>query len=107
MEIVSIERKTFEAMVAKFDHFVRRMDVISQRHGEKKNDRVDGQSRCVPNAEHQSAHTTDPAGQRHACLLADKPQDVLPSRRCAAHCLHCGRQAQGCEIQRKDNMNVI
>ena len=23
MEIVSIERKTFEAMVAKFDHFVR------------------------------------------------------------------------------------
>lgn len=36
MEIVSIERKTFEAMVAKFDHFVRRMDAISQRHGEKK-----------------------------------------------------------------------
>ena len=26
MEIVSIERKTFEAMVAKFDRFVRRMD---------------------------------------------------------------------------------
>ena len=36
MEIVSIERKTFEAMVAKFDHFVRRMDAICQRHGEKK-----------------------------------------------------------------------
>ena len=36
MEIVSIERKTFEAMVAKFDSFVRRMDAISQRHGEKK-----------------------------------------------------------------------
>ena len=31
MEIVSIERKTFEAMVAKFDHFVRRMEAICQR----------------------------------------------------------------------------
>ena len=36
MEIVSIERKTFEAMVAKFDRFVRHMDAICQRHGEKK-----------------------------------------------------------------------
>ena len=35
MEIVSIERKTFEAMVAKFDHFVRRMDAVCRRHGEK------------------------------------------------------------------------
>ena len=33
MEIVSIERKTFEAMVAKFDHFVRRMDAVCRRHG--------------------------------------------------------------------------
>ena len=35
MEIVSIERKTFEAMVDKFDRFVRRMDAICLRHGEK------------------------------------------------------------------------
>ncbi len=28
MEIVAIEKKTFEAMVAKFDRFVRRMDAI-------------------------------------------------------------------------------
>ena len=35
MEIVSIEKKTFEAMVAKFDRFVSRMDIICQRHGEK------------------------------------------------------------------------
>lgn len=36
MKIVSIEKKTFEAMVAKFDRFVHRMEAISQRHGEKK-----------------------------------------------------------------------
>lgn len=35
MEIVSIEKRTFEAMVAKFDQFVRRMDAICHRHGEK------------------------------------------------------------------------
>ena len=36
MEIVSIERKTFEAMLTKFVHFVRRMEAVCQRHGEKK-----------------------------------------------------------------------
>ena len=35
MEIVSIERKTFEAMAAKFDRFVHRMDAICHQHGEK------------------------------------------------------------------------
>ena len=35
MEIVSIEKRTFEEMVAKFDRFARRMDAICQRHGEK------------------------------------------------------------------------
>ena len=35
MEIVSIEKRTFEAMVARFDHFVSRMEAICQRHGEK------------------------------------------------------------------------
>ena len=47
MEIVSIERKTFEAMVAKFDHFVRRMDGICQRHEEKKmTEWMDNQDVC-------------------------------------------------------------
>ena len=35
MEIVSIEKRTFEAMVARFNRFVSRMEVICQRHGEK------------------------------------------------------------------------
>ena len=47
MEIVSIERKTFEAMVAKFDHFVSRMDAICHRHGEKKmGEWIDNQDVC-------------------------------------------------------------
>ena len=36
MEIVSIEKRTFEAMVARFNRFVSRMEVICQRHGEKR-----------------------------------------------------------------------
>lgn len=47
MEIVSIERKTFEAMVAKFDRFVSRMDAICHLHGEKKmSEWMDNQDVC-------------------------------------------------------------
>ena len=47
MEIVSIERKTFEAMVAKFDRFVHRMQAICQRHGEKRiSEWMDNQDVC-------------------------------------------------------------
>ena len=47
MEIVAIERKTFEELVAKFDRFVSRMDAICQRHGEKTIDEwMDNQDVC-------------------------------------------------------------
>ena len=47
MEIVSIERKTFEVMVAKFDRFVHRMEYICQRHGEKNmSEWMDNQDVC-------------------------------------------------------------
>ena len=47
MEIVSIEKRAFEELVAKFDRFVRRMDAICQRHGEKKmGEWMDNQDVC-------------------------------------------------------------
>ena len=47
MEIVSIERKTLEELVAKFDRFVSRMDAICHRHSEKKmSEWMDNQDVC-------------------------------------------------------------
>lgn len=47
MEIVSIEKRTFEAMVARFNRFVSRMEVICQRHGEKRmSEWMDNQDAC-------------------------------------------------------------
>lgn len=68
---------------------------------------MDGQSGRMPDAEHQSAHIADSAGQRHTCLLADKPQDILPSRRCAAYGFRCGGQTEESKIQRKADMNLM
>lgn len=47
MEIVSIEKRTFEAMVARFNRFVSRMEVICQWHGEKRmSEWMDNQDVC-------------------------------------------------------------
>lgn len=47
MEIVSIEKRTFEAMVARFNRFVSRMEVICQRYGEKRmSEWMDNQDVC-------------------------------------------------------------
>lgn len=79
MEIVSIERKTFEAMVAKFDRFVRHMNAICQQHGEKTmGEWMDNQDVC--RMLNISPRTLQTLGQRDAGLLSDKPQDLLPSR---------------------------
>ena len=95
MEIVSIEKKTFEELVAKFDRFVRRMDAICHRHGEKKmSEWMDNQDVC------RMTNIADASGQRDFGIQPNKPQDLLSSRRCAAHRLHRGGQAKGSTIQR-------
>lgn len=59
MEIVSIEKRAFEELVAKFDRFVRRMDAICHRYGEKKmNEWMDNQD-CA------GCSTSAPARCRH------------------------------------------
>ena len=85
MESVKKKKKTFEELVAKFDRFVRRMDAQSGR---------------VPDAEHQPTNIADASGQRDFGIQPNKPQDLLSSRRCAAHRLHRGGQAKGSTIQR-------
>ena len=47
MEIVSIEKRTFEAMVARVKRIVSRMEDICQRHGEKRmSEWMDNQDVC-------------------------------------------------------------
>lgn len=47
MEIVTIEKKVFEGMMAKFDHFVRRMDAICQQQEGKRMSRwLDNEDVC-------------------------------------------------------------
>ena len=79
MEIVSIERKTFEELVAKFDRFVSRMDTICHRQCEKK---------------------------MSEWMEPNQPQNVLPSRRRAAYRLHRGGQAERSKVQRQDNLTT-
>ena len=66
---------------------------------------MDGQSGRVPDAQHQSAHFADAAGQRHTCLLANQPQDVLSSRGRETYRGLCGGQTEGGTIQGTDNIN--
>ena len=80
MEIVSIERKTFEAMVSKFDRFVSPHGCHLSSARREEDEQVDGQSGRLPDAQHQPTHVADASGQRDAGLLSDKPQDLLPSR---------------------------
>lgn len=104
MEIVSIERKTFEELVAKFDRFVCRMDAICHRHGEKKmSEWMDNQDVCrMLNISPRTLQTLRDNGTFG--IQPNQPQDLLPSRRCATYRLHRGGQTEGSKVQRQDNL---
>ena len=106
MEIVSIERKTFEAMVAKFDRFVSRMDAICHRHGEKKmSEWMDNQDVCrMLNISPRTLQTLRDNGTLAYSQI--KPQDVLPSGRRGSPLSPLWEdRRKGSEVQRKDYMN--
>ncbi len=47
MEIISIEKRAFEELVARLGHFVKRMDSINrQRSGRRMSDWMDNQDVC-------------------------------------------------------------
>ncbi len=81
MEIVSIERKTFEELVAKFDRFVSRMDGICRRHGEKKmNEWMDNQNVCrmldISTRTCKRFGTTGRWGIAKLTIIYYRPEDV-------------------------------
>ena len=103
MEIVAIERKTFEELVAKFDRFVSRMDAICHRHGEKRmSEWMDNQDVCqMLNISPRTLQTLRDNGTLSYSQINHK---TYYRRRCAAHRLHRGGQANGSEVQRQDNL---
>ena len=97
MEIVSIERKTFEAMVAKFDRFVLRMEAICQRHGEKRiSEWMDNQDVCrMLNISPRTLQTLRDNGTLAYSQINHKTY------------YRCGGQAQRCKVQRKNYINLM
>lgn len=93
MEIVSIERKTFEELVAKFDRFVSRMDGICRRHGEKKmNEWMDNQNVC--RMLDISTRTLQTLRDNGTLGYSQINHNILPPRRCAAYHVGSGKQAK-------------
>ena len=62
MEVISIERSTYEELLTSFNSFVTKMKEMASRGNDKGlGDWLDnqGQPRCMPNAEHQSKNFTN------------------------------------------------
>ena len=94
MEIVSIEKKDLRGTGRQVRPLRPPYGCHQPSARRKENERVDGQSGRVPDAEHQPTNIADASGQRDFGIQPNKPQDLLSSRRCAAHRLHRGGQAK-------------
>ena len=59
MEVVSIERSTYEELLTSFNSFVTKMKEMASRGNDKGLDDWLDKSRCMPDAEHQPKNITD------------------------------------------------
>ena len=63
MEVISIERSTYEELLTSFNSFVTKMKEMASRGNDKGLlGRLARQSRCVSNAEHQPENITNFTG---------------------------------------------
>ena len=78
MEIISIEKKTFEELVSRLGQFVKRMDSINrQRNGRRMSDWMDNQDVCQAlKISPRTLQTLRDSGRLHSARLVTRPTIV-------------------------------
>ncbi len=71
MEVITIEKKTYEAMMERFRILTAKVDALC-RECDEKHMQVAGQSGCLPNPEHQFAYPANLPQQPDAALYANR-----------------------------------
>lgn len=89
MEVVVIDKATFERMLSGFENFAKKVERLCREY-EDLGERKWLDSDDVQAARYQSKNPTDDAGERYAGLHQDKPQGVLQAGGCEG-CLSRGR----------------
>ncbi len=74
MEIVSIEARTYEAMMECFEHFTRSVDALCERHGDKELKKwLDNQDVCqILNISKRTLQTLRDSGKLSYSLIGSK-----------------------------------
>ena len=105
MEIVSIEKRTFEAMVARFNRFVSRMEVICQRHGEKRmSEWMDNQDVCrMLNISPRTLQRSEIMEHWHTAKSITRPTTVPKMWSASFLSLRIGERKQSSKVKQSDN----
>ena len=79
MEIINVEKQTFESMLAKFEAFAKQVETMCVHSGDKSMQKwLDNQDVCqLLNISKRTLQTI--SGQWNITLLANRTQDILPS----------------------------